>query len=53
MTNGRPIMEEDLHAFADQILDPARQAEVQVQRCCMDWAGGALGWSAVGSLLLL
>jgi anti-sigma factor RsiW len=35
MTSGRsiharPILEEDLHAFVDQILDPARHAEVQV-----------------------
>jgi anti-sigma factor RsiW len=29
MKPGRPIMEEDLHAFVDKVLDAARQAEVQ------------------------
>ena len=29
MTSNRPIMEEDLHSFVDQVLEPARQAEVQ------------------------
>ena len=29
MTSARPIMEEDLHGFVDQVLEPARQAEVQ------------------------
>ena len=29
MKTGRPILEEDLHAFVDQVLSPAHQAEVQ------------------------
>ena len=29
MTTSRPILEEDLHAFVDQVLSPAQQAEVQ------------------------
>lgn len=29
MMIGRPILEEDLHAFVDQVLSPAHQAEVQ------------------------